>query len=212
VSDVFISYRREGGDALALFFRGEFMRRGYSVFLDVADLKRGYFDETLLTYIAEAPSFIVILSPHSLDRCNQEGDWLRREIAQAIKAERNIIPILMPGFEFPPDLPPDINLLPRHQAVPYSHVYFEAMIDKILTSIEADRAERREKAERDRVAREREEAETERAGPENAEQDRSARARVDAERKAAEQLVTDRKARDETEQERLDRQNWEDLA
>ena len=43
--DLFISYRREGGDAAALFLREKLMQRGMRVFLDVVELHRGYFDE-----------------------------------------------------------------------------------------------------------------------------------------------------------------------
>src|SRR5205823_13383483 len=82
------------------------------------------------------------LSPGSLDRCQNEGDWLRQEIAQAIKAGKNIIPVLMSGFRFPHDLPADISTLPRHQAVEYSHLYHQAMIDSILASAEAERIDR----------------------------------------------------------------------
>ena len=143
--DVFLSYRREGGDAQALIIREKLVQRGLRVFLDVTDLHKGYFDEALLQYIDETPSFIVILSPGSLDRCQEEGDWLRREIAQAIKAGKNIVPVLMKGFRFPPKLPEDISTLPRHQAVEYSHSYHQAMIESILASVEAERVDRQGK-------------------------------------------------------------------
>jgi len=139
--DVFISYRRRGGDAQALFIREKLLQKGVRVFLDVTDLKKGYFDQALLTYIADAPNFIVIFSPHSLDRCEDEGDWLRQEIARAVTTKRNIIPVIMAGFVFPRDLPPDIKPMLRFQGVEYSHVYFEAMIGKIAENIEAHRGE-----------------------------------------------------------------------
>src|ERR1700693_2284923 len=100
VYDVFISYRRESGSAEARLIRGELQQRGLRGFLDVDDLRRGYFDEALLRCIAEAKNYIVILSPDSLDRCTDPDDWMRREITQAIKTERNIIPIFLPRFAF----------------------------------------------------------------------------------------------------------------
>ncbi len=51
--DLFISYRREGGDATALFLREKLTQRGLRVFLDIIDLYKGYFDEALLCCIAE---------------------------------------------------------------------------------------------------------------------------------------------------------------
>jgi hypothetical protein len=40
------------------------------------------------------------LTPTSLDRCNEPGDWLRREIEAAIDEKRNIIPLFFNGFSF----------------------------------------------------------------------------------------------------------------
>lgn len=139
--DVFISYRREGGDAQALWIREKLMQRGLRVFLDVVDLKQGYFDEKLLHYIAITPNFLVILSPGAMDRCVTDGDWLRQEIAQAVKSKCNVIPVMLPGFRFPDVLPEDIRNLPRHQGIEYSHIYHVAMVDMILRSVEAARQE-----------------------------------------------------------------------
>jgi hypothetical protein len=138
--DVFISYRRDSSASQARLIRSELTNRNYKVFLDVADLDRGYFDETLLTTIAETPSFLLMLAPGSLDQCVNENDWLRRELGQAIATKRTIIPIYLAGFSFPPSLPSDIAELPRHQAVEYSHTLFDATIEKIIKAIGAPRA------------------------------------------------------------------------
>ncbi len=139
--DVFICYRRESGAAEARLIREKLVQKNWRVFLDVTDLKKGYFDEALLTRIAETPNFMVVLSPNSLDRCVDRRDWLRQEIAQAVKTGRNIIPVLMPGFNFPPDMPPDIRDLPRHQGLDYSHRYFDTMIGEIEQALERERVE-----------------------------------------------------------------------
>lgn len=139
--DLFISYRREGGDATALFLREKLTQRGLRVFLDIIDLHKGYFDEALLGCIADSRNFLVILSPGALDRCVNQTDWLRQEIAHAIKTHRNIIPVITRGFNFPAELPADIATLPRHQGVEYSHMYHAAMINSILMSVEAEREE-----------------------------------------------------------------------
>ena len=141
--DVFISYRRDSSASQARLIRSELTNRNYKVFLDVADLDRGYFDETLLTTIAETPSFLLMLAPGSLDQCVNENDWLRRELGQAIATKRTIIPIYLAGFSFPPSLPSDIAELPRHQAVEYSHTLFDATIEKHQGDRSAARAARR---------------------------------------------------------------------
>jgi hypothetical protein len=133
--DVFVSYRRDGGAAEARLLRAALTERGLSVFMDVTDLRHGHFDTTLLDRIAECSFFVVILSPHALDRCDDEQDWLRQEIRQALAEKKQIIPVILPGFTFTPFLPADIRDLPRHQGVEYSHTLFDATVAKILDSI-----------------------------------------------------------------------------
>ena len=196
--DVFISYRRESGGTVAQALRANLRLRQLRVFLDVSDLKRGRFDETLLQRIAETPNFIVILSPNSLDRCRDQGDWLRQEIVQALNTGSNIIPILMPKFEFPQDLPEEMRTLPRQQAVKYDHEYFEDMVERIFLRVEEERAEAeresRNRAEQERIAREqaeresRERAAVERRAAEQAEAERAAMLKAEEERKS--QLVS----------------------
>lgn len=130
--DIFITYRRANSpDARSICAGLE--RHNLRIFLDVDDLGPGHFGERLLQCIARTPNYIVILSPNSLDRCSNEQDWFRQEIAQAIKTKRNIIPILMPGFSFPEQhmLPDDIRDLGLNQSVSYSHEFFDAMIEKV---------------------------------------------------------------------------------
>jgi class 3 adenylate cyclase len=130
--DVFFSYRREGGSNAArsvlLALNDEFR-----VFIDVDRLGSGHFDTNLLRSIESSPSFVVFLSPGALDRCSSPDDWLRKEIAHALEASRNIVPVTLPGFVFPDKeaLPEDIREIVRHDGVEYSHRYFYAMIDKI---------------------------------------------------------------------------------
>jgi hypothetical protein len=132
--DVFISYRRDSGGAEARLIRSALMEKGKQAFLDVTDLRSGYFDDALLKYITEVANFIVILSPGALDRCGDPEDWFRREIVQAIQTSSNIVPIFLTGFAFPStdQLPEELRNMPRHQGVDYSHRYFDAMIAEIV--------------------------------------------------------------------------------
>jgi hypothetical protein len=134
--DVFISYRRDSGAAEARLLRQSLMARGVKVFLDVTDLRRGYFDDELLKRISAAPNFIAVLTPGALDRCVEAQDWMRQEIAHAIRERRNIVPVIVGEFEFPSALPDDLTNLPRHQGIQYSHQYFDAMTQSIVESLE----------------------------------------------------------------------------
>ena len=133
-SEIFISYRREGGAETARLIRKELEDRGYRTFLDVENLRSKFFDERLLHEIESRPHFVVILSPGCLDRCDKPNDWFRRELAHAMATGRNIIPVLKDGFRFPDkrNLPVDISELVRYNCVEYSHKYFAATIAQIV--------------------------------------------------------------------------------
>lgn len=134
--DIFISYRREGGKEFARSIKYELESKGYSVFLDFDELTDGVFDERILEAIKEAPVFLFILSQHSLDRCVNEDDWVRREIEYAYSLDKHIIPINKDGeFEGLPDnLPADlVEVFGRNQ---YSEIMvgqlFEASMKKMI--------------------------------------------------------------------------------
>lgn len=130
---VFISYRRAGGAEIARLVRRELEGRGWRVFLDVDDLGAGTFDDRLLTEITAADAVVVILSPGALDRSDAD-DWLKREVAHALRSNKRVVPLLLPGFTFPPDdrLHPDFHALGRLNGVEYNHRYFQAAMDKLV--------------------------------------------------------------------------------
>jgi hypothetical protein len=143
----FISYRRgEGGSEAARLLKRELKDKGLNAFLDVVDLGVGTFDDRLIQVIESAPSFLLILTKDCLERCNQEKDWLRRELAHAFRTDRTVIPILKHGFVFPDQdtLPEDIAELSKHNGVKYDHDYFDAMVQRIARYVKQSvtRAER----------------------------------------------------------------------
>ena len=91
--DIFISYRRSDGDAIARILNAEFALRDFRCFLDFDNLKGGKFDERIEDAIIDAPVFVMVLTPDYFERCNQEGDWVRREIELALAKEKIIVPI-----------------------------------------------------------------------------------------------------------------------
>lgn len=96
---VFISYRRTNfWTALAVFQNLHGNR--YDVFFDYKSIPSGDFEQAIIENIKSRAHFIVILSSSALERCNEPGDWLRREIETAIEYKRNIVPLFMEGFDF----------------------------------------------------------------------------------------------------------------
>lgn len=148
--DVFICYRRAGGEALSQLLYERLTRDGYRVFYDVETMRSGKFNEQILQHISESKAVLVVLPPHALDRCMEEDDWVRQEIAHALEQKKLLIPILMRGFEWPDELPPDIQELPDYQGIAandfsvfdtwYERLkgYINEVIDKVPKSIGRD--------------------------------------------------------------------------
>lgn len=105
--DIFISYRRVGGELSAKMIRDKLSEMGYRVFFDVDSLKNCDFNEKLYSVIDGCKDFLIVLSPGALDRCvNPDGtpndsDWVRKELSYALKQGKNVIPIMLNGFVMP---------------------------------------------------------------------------------------------------------------
>jgi formylglycine-generating enzyme required for sulfatase activity len=99
---VFISYRRKDISwALAVY--QDLTHQGYDVFFDYTNIPSGDFEQIIITNIKARAHFVLILTPTTLDRCSEPGDWLRREVETAIDEKRNIIPLFFNGFNFGDD-------------------------------------------------------------------------------------------------------------
>ena len=96
---VFISYRRTN-KPWALFIYQNLTMHGYDVFIDFQNINSGNFERAILDNIRTRAHFIVILTPSALERCKNPGDWLRREIETAMDEKRNIVPLMVEGFDF----------------------------------------------------------------------------------------------------------------
>jgi tetratricopeptide (TPR) repeat protein len=96
---VFLSYRRTNVPwALAIF--QNLTQHGYDVFFDFNGVASGDFERVILGNITARAHFLVLLTPSALARCGEPGDWLRREIEAALDAKRNMVPLMLEGFDF----------------------------------------------------------------------------------------------------------------
>ena len=87
---VFISYRREGGFETASLIAEKLRNTGYSVFLDVESLRSGKFNEQLYAVIKQCTDFILVLPKDGLNRCANENDWVRLEVACAMRNDKTV--------------------------------------------------------------------------------------------------------------------------
>lgn len=97
---VFLSYRRRTGAVWALAISQNLTHSGYDVFFDYQGIASGDFEQVILENIRARAHFLVLLTPSALERVDQPDDWLRREIEAALEHRRNIVPLMLEGFDF----------------------------------------------------------------------------------------------------------------
>lgn len=144
--DIFISHRNSdlsNSEAGRLY---DYLKNLYNVCsdLNVEGLPDGDLPDCLYEGIDECTDFIVIIENSTFDRtidlANKKEDWVRLEIAYALRSKKNVIPILLPGAEFPPDLPPDIIQITRKRGPEYSgKSHYGNFVAQLLTFIKSKR-------------------------------------------------------------------------
>src|SRR5262249_46849413 len=128
VSGVFVNYRGADSDTAAALIDRELVARLGSerVFLDCRSIPAGAdFTEELLGWLRACSVLVVVIGPRWLTltdkagrrRIDDPGDWIRREIAEALSAGLRVVPVLTGGAVLPAaeDLPADIAGLSRRQ-------------------------------------------------------------------------------------------------
>ena len=136
--DIFISYRRDGGHEMARLLYEHFRVKQLCCFFVLEELGAGEFNIKLLDSIEDSKNFVLILSPGALERCRNEGDWVRCEIEHAIRHHKNIIPLMLSGFSWPADLPESLAKLPFYNGVNLVREYFDASLDKLIDLLVLD--------------------------------------------------------------------------
>lgn len=134
---VFISYRRALSKHLARSIYQDLKVNGWDVFLDVNTIDSGDFDRIILNQIGARAHFILLISPGSLERCANSGDWVLQELQEAVRLARNIVPVIEEGADFNREmgyLPHDLReIVSKKNALPLSHFYFDAAAEMLRT-------------------------------------------------------------------------------
>ncbi len=123
---LFISYRRETGIDIAARIKDFFVARGHTVFYDINSMRIGDFEKQIKENIEICDCFIVVLTEGALD-----SDWVRKEIKCALENKRTIVPLIMPNFKKPNNLPVDISGIMSLHGVEYNAVLFEQVMLKL---------------------------------------------------------------------------------
>ena len=117
--DIFISYRRlnseghiEGRDIARLISK-ELKLYGYNVFFDYTEIRDNDFEQEILPAVRTCKVFMLILTADALTRCENQGDWVRREITEAHLSGRKIVTV-NPDYSFnsfPHHLPEELQFI-----------------------------------------------------------------------------------------------------
>ena len=132
---VFLSYRRTNIPwALAIF--QNLTQYGYDVFFDYNGIASGDFERVILGNITARAHFLVLLTPSALERCHDPEDWLRREIEMALTNQRNVVPLMLEGFDFATpgienQLTGTLSVLKSYNGLRIPPDYFEAGMERL---------------------------------------------------------------------------------
>ena len=130
---IYIIYRNDGDECLTRLLEHKLTDCGFNVFCGADTLCLTTLNNSLLEKIDECTDVLVVLSPHSLDRCVEPNDWVRLEIAHALKQQKNIVPIFMRNFTFPDTLPEDIEQIRYLAGITANNEYFSAAFEKLVS-------------------------------------------------------------------------------
>lgn len=148
MSRIFINYRRQDTegyvgrlyDHLAQHFHED------DIFMDVTSIEPGAdFVKTLEDAVAACDVFIAMIGPQWLSaadgngnrRIDQWNDFVRIEIASALKQDKLVIPVLVGRATMPSpvDLPEDLAPLARRNAIELSHKGFTREIEQLIATV-----------------------------------------------------------------------------
>jgi formylglycine-generating enzyme required for sulfatase activity len=137
MTKLFISYRRRSWPFTHRLADELRKHLDADIFVDYESIDEDEFESSILRNLRESDAVLLIISEHTFtDRIYQDGDWVRREIREALQ---NNIPIVLVAIEaqFPPDnLPPDIAAVKGKQGIPFYADYFFAAVDKLADFVE----------------------------------------------------------------------------
>ncbi len=133
--DIFISYRRKSGKHTARVLKEAFTRKGFSVFIDLDELKDGQFMDVILSAIDKSRVFMIVMSNDYFDNCANDDDHVRKEILYALEKQKPIIPIVpnKDFSDFPDNTPDDIkNAVSSRQ---YSFIDMDQLFEESLNKL-----------------------------------------------------------------------------
>jgi uracil-DNA glycosylase len=148
MSRIFINYRRQDTEGYVGRLYDHLTQHfdQSDIFMDVGSIRPGAdFVKTLEDAVAACDVFIAMIGPYWLTatedsgqrRLDQWNDYVRIEIASALKQDKLVIPVLVGQARMPQpnDLPEDLTLFARRNAIELSHNRFSYDVRQLIDVI-----------------------------------------------------------------------------
>ncbi len=149
MAKIFVSYRRDDASSEAGRIT-DWLDRHFGedeVFMDINALEPGVDFVQMIEEAVEAiDALITVIGPgwvdaedeHGNRRLDDPADWVRLEIANALRREIRVIPVLVKGAAMPPaaKLPEDLLPLRRRNALPITERQWRAGIEELIEALD----------------------------------------------------------------------------
>lgn len=145
LASVFINYRRDDASAQAHLVHERLKNRlgKKEDFMDVSSINPGAkWPEEIEKNLQAATTLVAVIGPnwlsskideHGRRRIDDESDWVRRELEDALNNGKRVIPLLVNGAKVAPDeaLPETLRGLFKHQCIEVRRDYWEHDIKQL---------------------------------------------------------------------------------
>ena len=154
LGSIFVNYRRHDseGEAGRLFDELEKHFGEGAVFMDVAGIEPGQdFRKAIDQSVASCRVLLAVIGPQWLDasdgagtrRLDDPGDFVRIELASALRSGIPVVPVLVRGSKMPrpEELPDDLRELAYRNAVELTHARWKSDIQLLVRALRPAMAE-----------------------------------------------------------------------
>ena len=145
---IFINYRRRDSEYIAGRLRNDLSQRfgaDFLIFRDVDSMPLGSFPEEIDQAVRSCDAMVVVIGDGWLDardaagrrRLDQPEDWVRLEIAAALRQDKIVVPVLVEGAGPPPAerLPAEIRALAVRQAVELPDSRWDYEVERLVQKL-----------------------------------------------------------------------------
>ncbi len=136
---LFISYRRKSWPFVHLLVEKLKVQIKCDIFVDYTGIDDTDFESSILRHLRESDIVLVVVTELTFtsERIHNDNDWVRHEIALALKLKKPIVLIRVDNLLLPPpsELPKDIRDITRMQGIAFYPEYFDAAVEKLAVFV-----------------------------------------------------------------------------